>query len=399
MFRSRLFPTATALLVAVVSCRGEDVNGPATLPQPAAQVAATPLAFTQVSAGGSHTCGVTADNRGYCWGDNDYYGHGQLGDGTMTDRLTPTPVAGTLRFRSISSGGSHTCALTVDFRAYCWGSNTTGAVGDGTIGARTRPVAVHGGLKFLQIDAGGATTCGVSYSNRRAYCWGENSYGQIGDGTTTNRSTPALVAGGHQFRQLSVGLYYTCGVTTANEAFCWGSNAVGQIGDNSTATVRLTPSRVAGMHSFKQVDAGFTHSCAVTTDNQAYCWGNGRNGQVGDGKTYLRFAPRAVAGGLRFGRVTAGTRHTCGETTTNRLYCWGSNESGALGNGSTTGRRLIPGAVAGNLSVAQASAGDAYTCAKTPTGQGYCWGWNGSGQLGDGTTTSRSTPVSVAGAM
>jgi alpha-tubulin suppressor-like RCC1 family protein len=159
---------------------------------------------------------------------------------------------------------------------------------------------------------------------------------------------------------------------------------------------------VATTRRFRQIDAGAGFSCGVTTSDKAFCWGSGRNGQIGDGKTFLRYWPRAVAGGLSFSRVSTGYSHTCGETTDNRAYCWGLNSTGELGDGTTT-RRLTPVAVAGGRFFSQVSvggsefSGGSHTCAKTPGAVAYCWGSNGYGQLGDGTQTDRLTPVPVAG--
>jgi alpha-tubulin suppressor-like RCC1 family protein len=187
-------------------------------------------------------------------------------------------------------------------------------------------------------------------------------------------------------------------VTTTDEAFCWGQNSVGELGIGGTSGSPVaSPTRVAGAHRFRQIEAGAAYTCGVTTENRAFCWGNGREGQIGDGKTYLRFSPRAVAGGHAFERITTGEFHTCAETTGNRAYCWGlnrGNAAGAVGDGTTT-QRLTPVAVAGGLFFSQVSAGYTQTCGRTETGVAYCWGTNDGGQLGDGTTTTRLRPVRV----
>ena len=392
---------APALLVTALGCR-EDAQAP-TAPEviPPVNASATgALAFRQLSAGGLQTCGLTEENRAYCWG---YNGSGAIGDGTTTTRLTPVAVAGTLRFRQVDAGVFHTCAVTTDYRAYCWGANRFGALGDGTTDTRLQPVAVEGGHQFRQIDAGQYHTCGRTTENR-VYCWGNNGSGQLGTGTNSGPETcdfspcstrPVAVVGTLAFRQISAGGNHTCGVAGASRAYCWGDNAFGQIGDSSTVVRRLKPSRVAGGLEFRQVDAGMYHSCGVTTGDRAFCWGNGRSGQIGDGKPYLRFWPRRVAGGLSFTRVSTEGFHTCGETTENRAWCWGENSSGQLGDGTTT-RRLKPVAVAGGLFFSQVSAGS-HTCGRTPAAVAYCWGYNGEGELGDGTTTQRLRPVPVAG--
>jgi alpha-tubulin suppressor-like RCC1 family protein len=382
-------------LVAILGCSedAESPTGPGTGPSLAA-TSAHALAFYQVSAGGAHTCGVTMDNRAYCWG------RGYLGDGTTNRSTAPVAVATTLRFRQVSAARDHTCAVTTDYRVYCWGNNGDGSLGDGTRTNRLRPVPVAGGLRFRQVESGDETTCAVTYPDNRAYCWGYGAEGALGDGTQTDRLTPAAVAGGLKFRQVSTGgghypyAGHSCGVTTSDEAFCWGQNKFGQLGiGGTTGSIEASPTRVAGAHRFRQIDAGSDYTCAVTTDDRAFCWGSGRQGQIGDGKTYLRFSPRAVAGGHAFERITTGEYHTCAETTFNRAYCWGT---GAVGDGTTT-QRLTPVAVAGGLFFSQVSAGYTHTCGRTDTGVAYCWGSNGFGQLGDGTTTTRLRPVRVAG--
>jgi alpha-tubulin suppressor-like RCC1 family protein len=404
---------ALSVLAATLGCR-DDAGSP-TEPAPTSSQAnvsaATALAFWQVSGGGNHTCGVTTDNLAYCWGWNQF---GQLGDGTNTgpERCTgavgpfpcstrPVLVAGGHSFRRMSAGYYHTCAVTTDSRAYCWGENGQGQLGDGTISQRLAPVAVAGGHQFRLVEAGSGFTCGVTTDNR-AYCWGSNQHGQLGDGTLTARPRPVLVLGGLQFSQVSAGQDHSCGVTAANRAYCWGSNQYGQVGDSTEAVRRLKPSRVARSHQFRQVDAGAYHSCAVTTTERAFCWGSGREGQLGNGKTYLSFWPRAVAGGLYFQRVSAGLFHTCGETTDDRAYCWGANSFGQVGDGSQNTTRLKPVAVAGGLIFSQVSVGSWHSCGKTSAGVAYCWGYDFFAALGDGNSGYGAvglTPVPVLGPM
>jgi alpha-tubulin suppressor-like RCC1 family protein len=417
----RLVPVlAPALMVVALGCR-EDAESPtAPAPEPALDITpAHALSFRQISGGGSHTCGVTTDNRAYCWGFNR---DGQLGIGTNTGpetgpygsySATPVAVVGTLSFRQVSAGYYHTCGVTTDYRAYCWGWNVEGRLGDGSTTNRLRPTPVAGGRQFRLVDAGAFGTCGVTTDNQ-AYCWGWNREGQLGVGTNTGPETctipvsggtittpcstrPVAVRGGLQFRQVAAAAgTHTCGVTTDNRAYCWGANYAGQLGDSTEVVRRLEPSRVAGARQFRQVDVGGGHTCGVTTGDRAFCWGGGRTGQLGNGKTYKSFWPRRVAGGLYFDRISAGQVHNCGETTDNRAYCWGNNELGGLGDGTTT-TRLTPVPVAGGLTFSQVSVGAFYTCGKTPASVAYCWGHNNTGQLGDGTTTDRLTPVAVAG--
>jgi alpha-tubulin suppressor-like RCC1 family protein len=155
------------------------------------------------------------------------------------------------------------------------------------------------------------------------------------------------VVGGLRFRQVSAGFEHSCGVTLGNRGYCWGRSAFGEVGDGTTS-VRLTPVRVAGGLRFRQVDAaGLFHTCGVTLGHSAYCWGLNDNGQLGDGTTINRLTPVAIAGGLLIRQVSAHFNHSCGVTLGNRAYCWGDNERGQLGDGTTTDRRT-PVRVAGS---------------------------------------------------
>jgi alpha-tubulin suppressor-like RCC1 family protein len=311
-----------------------------------------------------------------------------------------------LSFRQVSAGFSDTCGVTSDNSIYCWGQNTLGQLGDGTTTDRLTPVAVVGGLRFRQVSAGARHTCGITLHNV-AYCWGANFAGQLGDGTSTDRPTPVAVAGGLRFREVSASANgdHTCGVTTENVAYCWGANFNAQLGDGTTNNFRPTPVAVAGGLRFRQVTAGGIHTCGVVTGHRAYCWGTNFFGQFGNGmidngpQIVLTPTPVAVAGGLRFHQVDAGSIHTCGLTPRNFAYCWGNNEFGLLGDGTTT-NRLTPVAVAGGLRFRQVSAGENFhTCGVTTANVAYCWGRNFSGLLGDGTTANHPTPVAVAGGL
>jgi alpha-tubulin suppressor-like RCC1 family protein len=389
---------ALALMVIALGC-AEDTGsptGPAEDPTLAAAGTGT-LPFRQLAAGGFHTCGVTATDEVYCWGNN---GLGQLGLGWgFVGAVVPRPsgIVGGIRFRQVSGGSSHTCGVATDGLAYCWGRNTSGQLGDGTTTDRSTPARVFGGRKFRQIDAGYSHTCGVT-AERRAYCWGKNDSGQLGDGTTSDRRRPVPVAGGRLFRQVAAGgnnyVSHTCGVTPDDLAFCWGYNGFGQLGDSTEVGLRMSPTLVAGARRYRQVDTGGNHSCAVTAGDRAFCWGFG----TAYGKSYLkRFWPTAITGGLSFARVALGDHHTCGETTGNKAYCWGIGEFGQLGDGEFNSIRSRPTAVLGGLTFSQLSGGNVFTCGRTPGNVAYCWGNNFNGALGDGTLDHRTTPTAVIG--
>jgi alpha-tubulin suppressor-like RCC1 family protein len=306
------------------------------------------LQFIQVSAGSNHTCGVTADARAYCWGVNQY---GVLGDGTETARLRPVLVAGGHHWQNVRAGHLHSCGVTTSGEAYCWGYNKYGQLGDGSdVDRRLRPVLVAGGRHFRRVSPGGLHTCGVTTTNR-AFCWGVGTQGQIGDGKTFQRRTPRLVAGGLTWRQVvASGDSHSCGIAWDQRAYCWGFNGHGELGNGTTSPVVccLVPKPVAGDRQFANLSAGGEYTCGVTIAHVALCWGDNASGNLGDGTMIERARPRAVTGGLAFSAVSAGfLRHTCGVTTDSRAYCWGANQFGEVGDGQTGNARLSPVPVVG----------------------------------------------------
>jgi alpha-tubulin suppressor-like RCC1 family protein len=311
--------------------------------------------FAALTGGFYHTCGLDTGGAAYCWGQGD---NGKLGNGSTADSAVPVPVVGGLRFTTVSAAGLHTCALSTSGAAYCWGWNGLGQLGDGSTTDRLAPVAVADGHTFVTLTAGGHHTCGVT-AGGAAYCWGNNANGELGDGSGTTSVTPVLVGGGLSFAALSAGYYYTCGLTTDGAAYCWGWNGFGQLGDGSM-TGSTTPVRVADGLTFASLGAGMFHTCGLTTEGAAYCWGRNDVGELGNGSTTSSLTPVAVAGGLKFLSVSAAgwrfydepedllTDHTCAITTNRVAYCWGSNAWGFLGDGSGA-QSLVPIKVAGQL--------------------------------------------------
>jgi alpha-tubulin suppressor-like RCC1 family protein len=207
---------------------------------------------------------------------------------------------------------------------------------------------VVGGLQWRQLSGGGGQTCGVT-TDDRAYCWGGNGNGELGDGTHVDRLQPTAVAGGLRFRQIEAGYNHTCGVTTADRAFCWGYGGAGNLGDGTTPLSRPTPSAVAGERRFNHVNAGLSHTCGVTLAGRGFCWGGNGSGQLGDGTTTQRSTPRALGTALDLAQVSTGGFHSCGVTTSHRAYCWGNNIRGQIGDGTNDpsgNGRLLPVPVA-----------------------------------------------------
>ena len=295
---------------------------------------------TSLTAGSSHTCGLTVTGAVKCWGKNS---DGQLGDGGSTDRRTPVNVSGlTSGVTSVSAGSSHTCAVTPTGGVRCWGKNSDGQLGDGGTTDRRAPVDVTGlASGVISVAAGASHTCAVTTTDG-VRCWGKNSDGQLGDGTTTDRRTPVQVSGISSGITLLVAeSSHTCGLTEAGGVKCWGDNPEGQLGDG-TQTARRIPVDVIGLtSSVTALAVGSSHGCAITTAGGVQCWGNNSNGQLGIGTTFGRRSPVDVTG-LSSGvtAVAAGSNHTCALTTDGGALCWGQNSLRQIGDGTLTDRRV-----------------------------------------------------------
>jgi alpha-tubulin suppressor-like RCC1 family protein len=376
------------------------------------------VTFASVAAGGAHTCALTAAGAAYCWGRGEW---GQLGipaptilcrtdAGLRQCSKVPVAVTGGLTFEQLAGGGAHTCGLTSDGSAYCWGDNSAGQLGDNSTTAHDSPVPLATEARFASIDAGATHTCALT-SDGTAYCWGNNNVGQLGDGTTTSRSVPVAVTGGHAFRVIAAGGFgpagsatygHTCGLTTEGNAYCWGDNERGQLGIGSQDLAEHpVPEPVYGELEFVGLTVGLgRHTCGLTGTGAAYCWGDDIVGALGNGNESTDFSrvPVPVSGGLVFEQVIAGgyVGHTCGRTAAGTAYCWGENVRGQVGDGSTADR-YRPSAVTGGLSFTQLDAGFRHTCGHATTGALYCWGSGGAGQLGIDSDEQSNVPSKVFG--
>ena len=353
------------------------------------------LRVTKIVAGYNHTCAVTTTGGVKCWGANS---QGQLGNNSTANSALPTDVFGlSSGVSDVSAGYDFTCVLTTVGGVRCWGNNTYGTLGDGSTTQKLVPVAVSGLSGVASLSSRNHHSCVVT-STGGAKCWGYNGNGQLGANYPNNSSTPVEVTGlASGVSTITVGFEHTCAVTSAGGAKCWGSNSYGQLGKDSTVTSRSpTPVDVYNLTSgAASIAAGGYHTCAVTTAGGAKCWGLNNNGQLGIGSTTSTWAPASVSGwGSGVSSLAMGDTHSCLTTATGAAMCWGANGQGQLGNNSTT-RSLAPVAVTGLTSgVQQLTGGSSHTCAIAESGP-LCWGRNGEGQLGNNSITNSSAPLAV----
>lgn len=378
--------------------------------------------IVQVATGNLHACALTDAGELWCWGDNEY---GQLGDGTQESRDLPVRVR---RIgdgvRAVATGEAHSCAINRDGRVLCWGKGFHGQLGNGMAMNSSVPVRARGlGIEVRSIAAGGSHSCAINRFGR-AFCWGANDVGQLGNGTTANKFAPEPVTGlRRSVRAIAAGRGHSCAINRVGRAFCWGYNLHGQLGDGTNET-RLAPVPVStatprfNLRNIATIATGDSHSCAVNTGGLFFCWGRNREGQLGLGDLDPRNEPaqvwrmRAAAavgaggdGGATTGMdgmagvVSAGLWHSCGLHSNGSAYCWGGNGHGQLGIGAAgppvaertrvrLPRNATPGVVA---------AGGLFSCASYDDFRidVACWGNNGLGSLGDGTRENSARPVRV----
>jgi alpha-tubulin suppressor-like RCC1 family protein len=343
-------------------------------------------------AGLLHTCGLDAAGLAYCWG-SDF--SGALGRGRIrqfNSAATPGAVTGGHAFAALTVGADFACGLTMVGSALCWGGNQWGQLGDGTDGSafsevgafgRATPVAALGGHTFTSVRAGGFHVCALDATGQ-AFCWGLDSFGQLATGpyggASSHRSEPTPAAGVLRFRSLGLGSLHSCAVGTDSLTYCWGLNDRAQLGIDTAASpgrcgggwwCGTTPIALDSAFRFVAVTAGRVHSCGLTASGTAYCWGDGSP------------EPKPVAG-LAFTTLEAGVNHTCGLTADGTAYCWGENDKGQIGDGTVTALRPTPVPVATPTKFRSLAPGGSHTCGVSGDGQGFCWGWNRRGQIGNG---------------
>lgn len=376
-----------------------------------------------VATGASHTCAVREDGTAWCWGSDE---SGRLGAGGPGDSAVPvqvmldadTPLTDVVQ---VSAGVTHNCAVDREGGAWCWGDDGFGRLGIGGTGSKSFATRVRTGAGVddllsgvIQISAGFEHTCAVD-DGGQAWCWGDDFFGQLGRASGMGGSNVAVkvrTGAGAFFDDaaaISVGDFHSCAVDRDGGAWCWGIGADGQLGngltDSSDAASRVRTGGGAAdlLGGITEISAGGRHTCAVSTTGAAWCWGRNANGQLGTGNNTARQIATPVSSpvGVQLARISAGGEHTCAVTTESAALCWGLNGSGQLGDGSQTSTNapieVLIAPATPLTEVTRIAAGEAHSCAHATTDDGiaWCWGANGRGRLGDGTTTARLEPVTV----
>jgi cysteine-rich repeat protein len=366
---------------------------------------AGPRQRASIASGGYHTCAIRTGGAVWCWG---YNGYGQLGNGTTTDSSRPVPVLGLAGAVELTAGFNHTCARLSDGTLRCWGYNGYGQLGDGTATTRTSPVAVSGLSTAAELTAGDIHTC-ARLTDGTLRCWGYNGNGALGNGTTTNSTTPVVASG--VSTAISVSAFYrtTCAVLADESVRCWGDNGNAQVGDATYRDQRV-PATVVGLTGDQTCGAtagapsaetcnGVDDDCDGVVDDVSYSACDACSAPTGActaGTGFCAATGTRACGTAGATRTALGYQHACAVLRDGAVRCWGYNGQGQLGNG-TTSNTPNPVTVSGLSGAVQIDGGYYHTCARLAGGAVQCWGYNGYGQLGDNTTTNRSTPVTVSG--
>lgn len=387
-----------------VKCWGENTNGQLgdnTLVNKSAPVDVLGLTSGVLDMAQSidSTCAVTSSNALKCWGNNL---SGQLGDGTQTSRSAPTNVSGlSSNVTKVSIYRSHACALLNTGSVKCWGENTFGELGDSSFNQSLTPVTASNlgnSAQILDIKLSLNSTC-ILKTDNHVYCIGNNIYGNLGDGNpTVSLKIPTKVFNsGASIIAGTKGESHTCYINSSNGVECWGYNYYGQVGDNTNSS-RAVPTAVTGLSSgVTAISAGRYHTCALLTAGDVKCWGQNSSGQLGDNTTINRKTPVSVSGLTNVIAISAGRYHTCALINTGGMKCWGDNSYGQLGDNTNTSRTTPVDVVSLGLSVSSFASGYNHTCAVMSDSTIKCWGNNDEGELGDGTTTRSKVPVVVSG--
>ncbi len=367
---------------------------------PVSDASKTLEASVQLAVGYLHTCVRKSDGKVRCWGDN---GAGQLGDGIPFEagprpsRLVPQDVVGIADAIELASGLSHSCAIRRAGTVACWGINSFGQLGDGTTQRSSSAVPVGAVTDAVALAAGTSFTCALVRGGT-VQCWGANYSGQLGDGTKTSRGTAAAVTDLSGAAAIATGEHHACAIVANGGVKCWGKNDEGQLGNGSTAE-SLAPSAVS-IADAVQLVAASRFTCARLRSGQVSCWGANTLGQLGTGSPNPDPNPSPIQTAVNDAvSIWVGYEHACAARANGTVSCWGAAGSGQVGSGSVPEDASIarPTAVVGVSGALAVGTGGDHSCATTSNGGVFCWGANTLGQLGNGTTQRAYAAVPVKG--
>lgn len=302
--------------------------------------------WASLAGGDFHSCAVKTNGTAWCWGFNSA---GQLGNAATTTATTPVQVGSAADWATLDAGNAHTCGIKTDGTAWCWGSNIQLQLGTETVPGgqplhyASSPVQVGVETAWTRISAGGRHTCALK-ADGTVWCWGSNEFGRLGDGTVVARGTPTQVGAGADWSTVSANASHTCATKTGGTAWCWGLNQQAQLGDGTT-TNSLVPVQVGTGTDWVSAIGTEFHSCGLRTGGAAWCWGNNGRGQLGAGSTAVQSIPLLqVVSSAPWASLTASFVQACGLTTTGEALCWGEGGNGQFGNG-TQSISIVPTAV------------------------------------------------------
>ncbi|MFO1243529.1 MAG: prepilin-type N-terminal cleavage/methylation domain-containing protein [Rickettsiales bacterium] len=359
-----------------------------------------------LSQGYQYSCAIDTNGELYCWGNNFY---GQTGNGTTGNGCStatgncniPTKVGTATDWKAVDGDFGHTCGIRGSGELYCWGNNSGGQLGQGNTAASATPILVDGQAHNIMdwakvsvdadiLNSPKGRTCALR-SNGEAYCWGENSNNEIGDGTTTQRNWPTKLEG-EGWTDITASDDHACGIRCGH-AYCWGNGANGRLGNGST-TSATTPTEVSGGYTdWISISADGGSTCGIRSNGRAYCWGQNGQGQLGDNTLVDKNVPTEVYGNYAdWVSIIAGGGLTCGIRNVDQLYCWGNNQYGAVGNSTSPTDAQIPALVAGSWQEFDTGGGNGVCAIKNTDSKAYCWGRNLRYDVGDNTTTQRNAP-------
>ena len=347
-----------------------------------------------VSGGGYHTAAVKTDGTLWTWGFNN---NGQLGDNTITQRSSPVQtVTFDTNWKLVACGNYHTAAIKTDGTLWTWGQNNNGQLGDNTTTNRSSPVqTVTFGTNWKLVSCGRYYTAAIK-TDGTLWSWGNNSNaGSLGDNTRTNRSSPVqTVTFGTNWKLVSCGREHTAAIKTDGTLWTWGRNAEGQLGDNTTTGKSSPVQTVTFATNWKLVSGGSYNTVAIKTDGTLWTWGRNNFGQIGDNTTTHRSSPvQTVTFGTNWKYVSGGDRYTAAIKNDGTLWTWGFNSNGMLGDNTTTNKSSPVQTVTFGTNWKSVACSNYHMSAIKTDGTLWLWGYNNSGQLGDNTTTNKSSPI------